>query len=212
MPAEWLRTAEVLKARPGAVITEEIPADETGVFPIFHCSQEIPCNPCTSICPKGAIKIEGDDILGLPTFDESACIACEQCVAICPGLAVTLVDYRKKDAQGVVVSIPYEFPKAKIKEGDMVTVLDTLGAVLGHVPVVKVRAPKFADHALLVKVKAPGGDREADRRASRCRSRGSPQAMEENVERIGDDDVVCRCERVTAGQIREAHPRAGFAT
>ncbi|MBK9968941.1 MAG: 4Fe-4S binding protein [Holophagales bacterium] len=82
-----------------------------------HCSQEIPCNPCTSICPKGAIKIEGDDILGLPTFDESACIACEQCVAICPGLAVTLVDYRKKDADGVLVSIPFEFLKATIKEG-----------------------------------------------------------------------------------------------
>ncbi len=32
VPAEWLRTAEVLKARPGAVITEEIPADETGVL------------------------------------------------------------------------------------------------------------------------------------------------------------------------------------
>lgn len=201
VPPEWLRTAEVLKARPGAVITEEIPADETGVFPIFHCSQEIPCNPCTSICPKGAIKIEGDDILGLPTFDESACIACEQCVAICPGLAVTLVDYRKKDAEGLLVSIPYEFPKARIKEGDMVTVLDTLGAVLGHVPVVKVRAPKFADHALLVKVKAPS---EIAKRIAgiQVQEPWVSEAMEENVERIGDDDVVCRCERVTAGQIR----------
>ena len=184
-----------------AVIPEEIPADETGVFPIFHCSQEIPCNPCTSICPKGAIRIEGDDILGLPTFDESACIACEQCVAICPGLAVTLVDYRKKDAEGLLVSIPYEFPKAKIKEGDMVTVLDTLGAVLGHVPVVKVHAPKFADHALLVKVKAPA---EIAKRIAgiQVQEPWVSEAMEENVERIGDDDVVCRCERVTAGQIR----------
>jgi NADPH-dependent 2,4-dienoyl-CoA reductase/sulfur reductase-like enzyme/Pyruvate/2-oxoacid:ferredoxin oxidoreductase delta subunit/bacterioferritin-associated ferredoxin len=202
VPAEWLRTAEVLKARPGAVITEEIPGDETGVFPVFHCSQEIPCNPCTSICPKGAIKIEGDDILGVPTFDESACIACEQCVAICPGLAVTLVDYRKKDAEGLLVSIPYEFPKSRIKEGDMVTVLDTLGVVLGHVPVVKVRAPKFADHALLVKVKAPP---EIAKRIAgiQVQERWVSEAMEENVQRIGDDDVVCRCERVTAGQIRQ---------
>ena len=207
VPPEWHRTAEILKSRPGAVITEEIPGDEAGVFPIFHCSQEIPCNPCTSICPKGAIRIEGDDILGLPTFDESACIACEQCVAVCPGLAVTLVDYRKKDAQGVLVSIPFEFPKTTIREGDMVTVLDTLGKVLGHVPVAKVRAPKFADHALLVKVRAPS---EIAKRIAgiQVQEPWVTQAMEENVARIDDDDVVCRCERVTAGEIRR-HIREG---
>jgi NADPH-dependent 2,4-dienoyl-CoA reductase/sulfur reductase-like enzyme/ferredoxin len=207
VPAEWLRTAEVLKARPGAVITEEIPENEAGVFPIFHCSQEIPCNPCTSICPKGAIRIEGDDILGLPTFDDSACIACEQCVAICPGLAVTLVDYRKKDAEGVLVSIPFEFPKTTIKEGDMVTVLDTLGKVLGHVPVAKIRSPKFADHALLVKVKAP---REIAKLIAGIQVQAPwiSAAMEEEVQRIDDDDVVCRCERVTAGEIRR-HIREG---
>jgi sarcosine oxidase, subunit alpha len=207
VPAEWVRTAEVLKSRPGAVITEEIPADETGVFPIFHCSQEIPCNPCTSICPKGAIRIEGDDILGVPTFDESACIACEQCVAVCPGLAVTLVDYRKKDAAGILVSIPFEFPKGSIKEGDMVTVLDTLGTVLGHVPVAKVRSPKFADHALLVKVKAPP---EIAKRIAGIQVQAPwvSESMEEKVERIDDDDVVCRCERVTAGEIRR-HVREG---
>ena len=32
--------------------------------------------------------------------------------------------------------------------------------------------------------------------------------MEENVARIDDDDVVCRCERVTAGEIRR-HIREG---
>jgi sarcosine oxidase, subunit alpha len=202
VPTEWLHTAEILKARPGAVITEEIPEDEDGVFPIFHCSQEIPCNPCTSICPKGAIKIEGDDILGLPTFDETACIACEQCVAICPGLAVTLVDYRKKEDDGVIVSIPYEFNQTTIKEGDTITVLDTLGAVLGEVPVVKVRSPKFADHALLVKVKAPADI--AKRIAGiQVQAPWVTESMEEQIQRIDDDDIVCRCERVTAGQIRQ---------
>jgi NADPH-dependent 2,4-dienoyl-CoA reductase/sulfur reductase-like enzyme/Fe-S-cluster-containing hydrogenase component 2/bacterioferritin-associated ferredoxin len=201
VPPEWLRTAEVLKARPGAVITEEIPEHEDGVFPIFHCSQEIPCNPCTSICPKGAIKIEGDDILGLPTFDGSECIACEACVAVCPGLAVTLVDYRKKDADGIVVSIPYEFGQAAVKEGDTVTVRDTLGQPLGDVPVVKVRAPKFADRALLVKVKAPADI--AKRIAGiQVQAPWVDQSLEESVARVADDDIVCRCERVTAGEVR----------
>jgi len=154
VPPEWHRTAAVLKARPGATITEEIPEQEQGVFPVFHCSQEIPCNPCTSICPQGSIQIEGGDILGVPTFNEQDCIACEQCVAVCPGLAVTLVDYRKQVGEALV-SIPYEFPINTLEVGQSVTVLVTLGQVLGNVPVVKTRAPKFADHAVLVKVRAP---------------------------------------------------------
>jgi sarcosine oxidase subunit alpha len=95
VPPEWHRTAEVLKSRPGATVSEDIPADPSGVFPVFHCSQEIPCNPCTSICPQHGIRIEGDDIMGLPVFVGDQCDACEKCVAICPGLAVTLVDTRR---------------------------------------------------------------------------------------------------------------------
>jgi len=201
VPPEWHRTAEVLKSRPGATITEEIPDDEKGVFPIFHCSQEIPCNPCTSICPKGALTIEGSDLLGLPMFNEEDCIACEQCVAVCPGLAITLVDFRKADENDAIVSIPYEFPGTSIKEGDIVTVLDTLGTPLGNVPVVKVRSPKFADHALLVKVKAPA-DIAKLIAGIRVQEAWVTEPAEDKVERLGDDEIVCRCERVTAGEIR----------
>ena len=199
VPPEWHRTAQILKSRPGATLTEDIPEDEQGVFPIFHCSQEIPCNPCTSICPKGAIRIEGNDILGLPMFSADDCIACEQCVAVCPGLAITLVDFRS--GNDVLVSIPYEFPGTRIHEGDVVTVLDTLGMPLGNVPVVKVRSPKFADHALLVKVKAP---KEIAKLIAGIRVQ-EPWITEpagETLERMDDDEIVCRCERVTAGEIR----------
>jgi ferredoxin len=200
VPPEWHRTAEVLKSRPGATITEEIPEEEKGVYPVFHCSQEIPCNPCTSICPQGSIQIEGNDILGVPTFNEKDCIACEQCVAVCPGLAITLVDYRR-DQDGVLVSIPFEFPDSTLKAGDTVTVLDTLGKVLGNVPVERVRTPKFADHAVLVKVRAP---REIAKQIAgiRVQQPWVSQAMPERVERLADDEIVCRCERVTAGEIR----------
>ncbi|MBK8792744.1 MAG: FAD-dependent oxidoreductase [Holophaga sp.] len=201
VPPEWHRTAEVLKSRPGATITEEIPDEDKGVFPIFHCSQEIPCNPCTSICPKGAITIEGSDILGLPMFNEEDCIACEQCVAVCPGLAITLVDFRRLDETDAIVSIPYEFPGSSIKEGDIVTVLDTLGTPLGNVPVVKVRSPKFADHALLVKVKAPPEIAKLIA-GIRVQEAWITEPAEDLVERLGDDEIVCRCERVTAGEIR----------
>jgi thioredoxin reductase/Fe-S-cluster-containing hydrogenase component 2/bacterioferritin-associated ferredoxin len=201
VPMEWHRTAEVLKSRPGATITEEIPEDEKGVFPVFHCSQEIPCNPCTSICPQGSIQIEGNDILGVPTFNEKDCIACEQCVAVCPGLAITLLDYRR-GGDGVLVSIPYEFPQSTIKVGDVVTVLDTLGRILGNVPVEKVRSPKFADHAVLVKVRAPH-DIAKQIAGIRIQQPWVSEPMADRVQRVADDEIVCRCERVTAGEIRQ---------
>lgn len=199
VPPEWHRTAEVLKSRPGAAVTEDIPEYETGVFPVFHCAQEIPCNPCTSICPQHSIVIEGDQVMGLPEYVGDDCIACEQCVAICPGLAITLIDCRK-DAESPVVTIPHEFSAGSVQEGDTVTVLDTEGAVLGNCEVVRVRSPRSADRALLVRVRAP---REIARRIAGIRVQ---QPWEEEPppveERIADDEIVCRCERVTAGEIR----------
>ena len=200
IPQEWYSTAEILKSRPGAVVTEDIPEVEEGVFPVLHCAQEIPCNPCISVCPQGCIVMEGEDIRALPEYVGEGCTGCAQCVAICPGLAVTLVDYRK-DSEYPTVTIPYEFPPETIHEGDVVTVLDTEGTVLGDVEVVKVRAPKFADLALLVRVRAP---REIARRVAgiRVQEPAVTEPLEQYVPRMLDDAVVCRCERVTAGEIR----------
>jgi len=206
VPPEWHRTAEILKSRPGAVVTEDIPASEEGVFPVFHCSQEIPCNPCTSVCPQKCIVIEGDDMRGLPEYVGNECLGCERCVAICPGLALTLVDYRK-DADYPIVTVPYEFSAKAIHEGDVVTLLDTEGAILGNGQVVKLRSPKFADRGLLVRV------RVARQIAKRVAGIRAPQpwesaALDVAVQRMEDDEIVCRCERVTAGEIR-ALIRAG---
>ncbi len=200
VPLEWHRTAEVLKSKPGAVVTEDIPEMESGVFPVLHCAQEIPCNPCTSVCPQGCIVIEGDDIRGLPEYVGEGCTGCAQCVAICPGLAITLVDYRK-DAKYPTVTIPHEFPSDSIREGDVVTVLDTEGAVLGNVEVVKVQAPRFTDRALLVRVKAP---HEIAKHIAgiRVQQPWVAEPVAQYVERVADDEIICRCERVTAGEIR----------
>jgi ferredoxin len=197
---EWHHTAEVLKSRPGAVVTEDIPSVEAGVFPVFHCTQEIPCNPCPSVCPQKCIVIEEDDLRALPEYVGKDCTGCAQCVAICPGLAITLVDYRK-DPEVPTVTIPYEFPPETIHEGEVVTVLDTEGAILGNVEVVKVWAPTFADRALLVQVRAP---REIARRIAgiRVQEPEVTEPLERYVGRIAEDEIICRCERVTAGEIR----------
>jgi len=206
VPPEWHRTAEVLKSRPGAVVTEDIPETEEGVFPVLHCAQEIPCNPCTSVCPQGCIVMEGadlgqsEDIRALPEYVGEGCTGCAQCVAVCPGLAITLVDHRQA-SEYPTVTIPYEFPPETIHEGDVVTVLDTEGAILGNVEVVKVRAPKFADRALLVRVRAP---QEIAKYIAgiRVQQPWATEPLEQAVERMAEDEIVCRCERVTAGEIR----------
>ena len=200
VPQEWHRTAEILKSRPGATVTEDIPEMEDGVLPVLHCAQEIPCNPCTSVCPQECILMEGEDIRALPEYIGEGCIGCEKCIAICPGLAITLVDYRK-DSEYPTVTIPYEFPAEMIHVGDVVTVLDTEGAPLGDVEVVKVRAPKFSDRALLVRVRAPHGISKLIA-GIRAQEPEVAEPLGEYVTRIADDEIVCRCERVTAGEIR----------
>ncbi len=200
VPPEWHRIAEVLKSRPGATITEDVPEADTGCFPVFHCSQEIPCNPCTSVCPQHAIRIEGDDIMGLPEFVGDKCDGCEKCVGICPGLALTLVDFRK-DPENPIVTIPYEFSKKSIARGDVVTVLDTEGTMLGNVEVQRVRTDKYADRALLVRVKAP---RAIAKKIAGIRVQDPEvtQPAAYDARPIADEQIVCRCERVTAGELR----------
>jgi Fe-S-cluster-containing hydrogenase component 2 len=199
-----------LRSKPGAVQPEVIPAEDTSgyagadVFPVLHCQQEIPCNPCTSVCSQGAIYIDENDIRSVPQYIAEQlgkrCIGCEKCVTICPGLAITLVDYRK-EASTPTVTIPYEFLRETIKPGDHVTVLDAAGAALGNVEVTRVRAAKANDRTILVQVKAPG---EIAKRIAGIQIQEAwvAEPMDHYVERLTDDVVVCRCERVTAGQIR----------
>jgi len=175
-----------------------------GVYPILHCHQEIPCNPCTSVCPNGLIKIDEADIRGLPRFIERSgdkgCIGCEQCVAICPGLAVTLVDYRQ-DAETPLVTIAYEFLNQTIAQGDRVMAMDDEGAELGEMDVVQVKAIKRNDRTILVKVRAPAD--VAERIAGiRVQPPWVSKAMEDTITPIEDDAIICRCERVKAGEIR----------
>ena len=49
-PSSWYRMGEILKSRPGEQHAEILPQENIGVFPIIHCTQEIPCDPCASLC------------------------------------------------------------------------------------------------------------------------------------------------------------------
>jgi len=201
---EWYATAAILKSKPGTTEPESYPAEESGVFPVLHCTQEIPCDPCTTVCKQGLIQIDPSDIRRLPRFKpregEKGCTGCERCVTICPGLAVTVVDYRQ-DKEYPTVTVPYEFLKDSIETGDVVTVLDTEGRELGDVEVVGVRAVKANDRTILVKLKAPKA--YAKKIAGiRVQEDDVTKPMARYIERVKDDTIVCRCERVTAADVR----------
>lgn len=205
VPEEWYRMAAILKSKPGQTHSERTPEAEEGVFPVFHCMQEIPCNPCTRACPNGLIHIDESDIRAVPAFTETGakgkpCGGCEKCVATCPGLAITMVDFRR-DRYFPTVTIPYEFLKETIAVGDMVTVLDTTGQELGAVVVGDVRVLKANDRTVLVRVQVPKA--LAKRIAGiRVQPRDVTDPLDRFVERMDDDAIVCRCGRVTAGEIR----------
>jgi sarcosine oxidase, subunit alpha len=201
---EWYKTAEILKSKPGASGREDLPATESGVFPVLHCVQEIPCDPCTAVCPRDLIHIDSADIRKTPAFtlDEAGkgCTGCEKCVGICPGLAITLVDYRK-DPDFPTVVIPYEFLKESVSPGDSVFVQDLEGALLGRVEVAAVKAIKSNDRTVLVKVRAP---KEYARAIAgiRVQDKAESAPLDRVVSRTEDDTIICRCERVSAGDIR----------
>lgn len=207
IPDEWIAKAAVLKSRPGVAgkcKVEEIEVPEDGVMPVFHCTQEIPCNPCTSVCSEGIIRTEADKITGLPYItDVSKCKGCMNCVAICPGLAATLVDYRK-DLENPTVTLPYELWRDSVEKGMIVTITDVKGDVIGDYPVERVVVNKKSfPGTLLVQVKME--KRVAKKAIGIKIQRAAIAPLDEpDTSALPDDAVICRCERVTAGEIRSA--------
>lgn len=208
VPDEWIRLEEILKSKPGALREEDLPAAHAGVFPVLHCNQEIPCDPCTTICPKNLIQINGQDIRKIPQFIRSEaeeCIGCLRCVSICPGLAITLVDFRKRVGTALV-SLPYEQEIMNLKPGSLVVVTDTSGTALTSLPVKSIRQLHGFSGTHVISVEAPA---EIAARIAGLRlipfSEPSPvfDETDEFSPDMADDAYVCRCERVTAGEIRQ---------
>lgn len=205
VPDEWSHMAAVLKSKPGARAERPLPAARDGVFPVFHCSEEIPCNPCTSVCPQSLIWIDPSDIRNVPEYLGVArgeeCLGCERCVVICPGLAVTLVDYRM-EPEHPTVTMAWEFPAESVRVGQQLIALDDEGAVLGTAEVADVQPIPRGDRTVLLKLRVPdaiaknvAGVQKQDAWVS--------EPLPDALEPLVDEQVICRCERVTAGEIRD---------
>jgi NADPH-dependent 2,4-dienoyl-CoA reductase/sulfur reductase-like enzyme/Fe-S-cluster-containing hydrogenase component 2/bacterioferritin-associated ferredoxin len=201
IPAEWYAKAEVLKSHPGAIKGYQKGLPESGVFPVIHCLQEIPCNPCTTVCPTNSINTEDGGLMALPQYTGS-CIGCYKCLLICPGLAITLVDFRQ-DAENPTVTMPYEVFNYPVQAGGLIEVADIDGNPLGKFSIAGVADIKQR-HTQLVKVKVP---KAIARQVASFRvqaaevSRPLPEPI--LPERLADDAMVCLCERVSAGEVRK---------
>lgn len=120
-----------------------------GPVAIIECFQQIPCNPCATACPRGAIA-QFADINDRPSIDHERCNGCAICVANCPGLAIFVVDkgYR---AETALIKLPYEqlpLPAA----GETVDALNRAGEVVGDGTVRTVQNPKAFDRTAVIQL------------------------------------------------------------
>ncbi len=200
IPQSWYNKSVILKNVPGNISEYKLPENEEGIFPVIHCLQEIPCNPCSTVCPTNSIFMKGDPIMDLPVY-EGKCIGCGKCVTICPGLAITLVDFRK-DTEFPTVTLPYEISNHKIDVGDDILCVDINGKELGTFTVTKVLDVKANNRTQLIKLKAPKNIAKKIVSFQIQKAEVSRQ-KETEISFISDDEMVCLCERVTAKEIRD---------
>ena len=201
IPPSWYEKAAVLKRHPGQTLEyQEIDESQQEVFPVIHCLQEIPCNPCTTVCPTHSINTEDGGLFSLPRYT-GRCIGCGKCLMICPGLAITLVDYRK-NRDFPTLTIAYEMMNFPVKVGDKRELNDIDANSLGMFEVKAVQSlPKQQMQLIRFEVPAALAKRVA---GFRVQEKNLSQPLGEPVlsDKMPDDAMVCLCERVTAGEIR----------
>ncbi|MBU2529602.1 MAG: FAD-dependent oxidoreductase, partial [Elusimicrobia bacterium] len=199
VPKFWTKKLNILKSRPGKIYTPKNSHGKNNVYPIIRCSQEIPCNPCVTVCPKKSIKLSGSSIMQNPKFD-GECVGCLKCLLICPGLAITIVD-KRKDKENPLVYLPFEIERNTIKIDDRVRIVDEAGEYLGAAEVVEVKDFK-AENIIVLAVKVP--EALADIVASvKLYDEETPQKTHSQEPEMEDSAIVCRCEKVTAGDIKK---------
>jgi Fe-S-cluster-containing hydrogenase component 2/bacterioferritin-associated ferredoxin len=201
IPSEWRERWETLKRKPGKTHRMKLAAAQSGLFPVIRCVQEIPCDPCIHVCPKDMIKMKGDPVFGVPEVEGDRCTGCTRCVAACPGLAVTLVDTRSEGPDGLV-HVPFEILEEQVRVGDKVDAVDVDGAPVAPARVEKVMRRRAYDRTLVVTLKVPK-DKAIEVAGFRLQDPAISLPDASSPGPCPDDEtIVCRCERVSAGDIR----------
>jgi len=213
---EWETTRKVLASRPGDSYERSPVVPGSEWRPVFFCSEEIPCNPCATVCPVGAIQLRPmhGNIMDLPYFEGNRCTGCGSCVAVCPGLAITLVrripgekaladkaSGDKASGDRAQVVLPWEF-NADFDIGTELDLVDQKGDFVERAPVVSKRRVSSRNtwlltfHVDIAHASKIAGIRVQPQEASAFQSAEIPADG-------AADTVLCRCERVTLGEIVE---------
>lgn len=138
--------------RPGAVKPpKELWEGKKNGLVCVECPQRIPCNPCNTSCPTGAITPFAD-INDVPVIQYDKCTGCALCVAVCPGLACFVVDLTFAPDKALY-KLPYEMTPMPSK-GDTVDCLGREGEFLAKGTVEAVTEPK-RDRTIVIHVSAP---------------------------------------------------------
>lgn len=140
---------EGLSQLPGAPSVERL---KKGPVAVIECAEPIPCNPCETACPKGAIQV-GEDISSLPVLDETKCTGCGLCIPACPGLAIFVVDLAFSEREALL-QIPHEFLPLPEK-GEIVKCLNREGKVVSPGGIIRVVNPRSYDRTPVVSVAVP---------------------------------------------------------
>jgi sarcosine oxidase, subunit alpha len=202
VPASGRICCEASRAAPGPAV--ERPLASRG-RPVSRVAMH-PGDPLQSVrdrLPAEAIEIDGDPIRGLPRFNGDRCTGCSKCVAVCPGLAITLVD-RRSDPGRSIVTIPFELDARHVRPGS----LGPRDGRTGHSPR-ELRGGR-REGPPIARPHQVGTD--PGHRRHGAAHRRHPRPGSEDLEPIDpvpagatpDDVIVCRCEHVTAGEIRAA--------
>ena len=207
IPGEWSRTVGTLRGKPGDIRSFQARTLPGHVYPLIRCTQEIPCDPCTRVCPKHAIRLEGDSLTGLPAFEGDVCLGCARCVLACPGLAIVLVDERYDPShERALLTLPVELTDDTVSIGDEVITMGIEGEQIGSARVIAVRNAPSQDRRRLMLLDVPFRDRL---QVAGIRIRASNEEARPGTPVAEEDTIICRCERVTKGQIVQLI-RAGY--
>ncbi len=199
---KFQKYSEIMKAKPPPQVDIDFSHKEEGIFPVFYCNQEIPCNPCTTVCPNEQIETIDDLITQLPYFkDDQECIGCGKCVAVCPGLAVLLKDYRK-DKNNPFITFPFELTAKKLEKDQKIIVVSN-DQELGEFKVHRTRILKEFPKTQLITVKLPSEIAKQAVALKLFESTYSEPSEIYQKDFTDDDIIVCRCERVSVGEIRK---------
>lgn len=194
--------ADIMKAKPPQPVETEITYKEEGIYPVFYCNQEIPCNPCTTVCDQQQIETIDDLITQLPYFKgEQDCIGCGKCVAVCPGLAVVLLDYRK-DKNNPLVTFPFELTEEKLEKGQEVVVVSNKKE-LGKFKIQRSRILKEFSKTQLITIKLPSKIAKQAVAIKQYETKFMEPTDLYHKALPDDEIIVCRCERVSVGEIRK---------